>query len=366
MRGRRSSGQWHGVIGLLAAIVVVIIAATIAPDGTHSAQPATLRVAIVQGGGPQGTRAINSDPREVVDRHLAATRTIQPGAAELVVWPENVIDVPALAGSPELSEVTAEAARIGAPFAVGVTEDAPRRSLHQRPGRDHPGWAGVVSLREGASRSVRRVHAAAWPAARLGAPTNLVPRDAVAGTGPAYLDIPVAGGKVRAATVISWEVFFGSRTRDGIDHGGTFILNPTNGSSYTGTILQSQQVASSRLRAIENGRWVVQVSPTGFSAFVSPDGEVFDRTAVSEQKVIFRTIDPLLGSHVVLASRRPPVGAPRRRRAARLVDRAGQGLAGEAASHTSSSSVTGPSLINDTCISVRKRPVATVAPTARN
>jgi apolipoprotein N-acyltransferase len=85
-------------------------------------------------------------------------------------------------------------------------------------------------------------------------------------------------------------VFFGSRARNGIDHGGTFIFNPTNGSSYTGTILQSQQVASSRLRAIENGRWVVQVSPTGFSAFVTPSGDVLDRTAVSEQKVIIRPI----------------------------------------------------------------------------
>jgi apolipoprotein N-acyltransferase len=96
---------------------------------------------------------------------------------------------------------------------------------------------------------------------------------------------------VRAAVVISWEVFFGNRAIDGVDHGGTFILNPTNGSSYTGTILQSQQIASSRLRAIENGRWVVQVSPTGFSAFVSPSGEVLDRTAVSEQRVTIRTIE---------------------------------------------------------------------------
>jgi apolipoprotein N-acyltransferase len=124
----------------------------------------------------------------------------------------------------------------------------------------------------------------------LGAPTDLVPRDAVAGTNPGYLDIPTPEGKVRAATVISWEVFFGNRAADGVEHGGTFILNPTNGSSYTGTILQSQQVASSRLRAIENGRWVVQVSPTGFTAFVSPDGDVLDRSAVSEQKVVIRTI----------------------------------------------------------------------------
>jgi apolipoprotein N-acyltransferase len=34
----------------------------------------------------------------------------------------------------------------------------------------------------------------------------------------------------------------------------------------------------------------VQVSPTGFSAFVDPDGTVHDRTAVSEQAVIVRDI----------------------------------------------------------------------------
>jgi apolipoprotein N-acyltransferase len=289
-RGRRNRGEWHGAIGFAVAIVTVLIGGLVAPNGIEAAQPPTLRVAIVQGGGPQGTRAINSDPREVVERHLAATRTIQPGSVDLVVWPENVIDVVSLAGSRELGEVTAEAARIGAPFAVGITEDAPD---------DHFINAQVVITEDGQVVSryekVHRVPFGEYMPLRgllhaLGAPTDQVPRDAVAGTRPAYLDIPVGSGVVRAATVISWEVFFGSRAADGIDHGATFLLNPTNGSSYTGTILQSQQVASSRLRAIENGRWVVQVSPTGFSAFVSPDGDVFDRTAVSEQKVRIRTI----------------------------------------------------------------------------
>jgi len=72
--------------------------------------------------------------------------------------------------------------------------------------------------------------------------------------------------------------------------GGRLIINPTNGSSYTGTVLQGQQVASSRLRAVENGRWVVQASPTGFSAFITPGGAVRQRTGVSEQKVIIDTI----------------------------------------------------------------------------
>ena len=88
----------------------------------------------------------------------------------------------------------------------------------------------------------------------------------------------------------SWEVFFSGRANEGIDAGGSMLVNPTNGSSYTGTVLQSQQIASSRLRAVETGRWLVQVSPTGFSAFVSPSGQVFDRTGVSEQRVITREV----------------------------------------------------------------------------
>ena len=48
------------------------------------------------------------------------------------------------------------------------------------------------------------------------------------------------------------------------------------------------------LRAAETGRWVVQVSPTGFSAFVSPDGDVLARTGVSEQAVIVHDV-PLRG-----------------------------------------------------------------------
>jgi apolipoprotein N-acyltransferase len=81
------------------------------------------------------------------------------------------------------------------------------------------------------------------------------------------------------------------RVDEGVEAGGSVLVNPTNGSSYTGTILQTQQIASSRLRAIENGRWLVQVSPTGFSAFISPTVEVFDRTGVSEQRVLERTIN---------------------------------------------------------------------------
>ncbi len=95
--------------------------------------------------------------------------------------------------------------------------------------------------------------------------------------------------------VISWEVFFPDRARDAISHGGEVLLNPTNGSSYWLDILQSQQVASSRLRAIETGRWTLQAAPTGFSAIVTPRGHLTQRTSISEQAVLTQTIETRQG-----------------------------------------------------------------------
>jgi apolipoprotein N-acyltransferase len=297
-RGRvdRSQAAPHGVIALCAVAVLVLLA-LVAPHGHDTGE--TVTIATVQGGGPQGTRAIDTPAQVVIDRSLAATQTIpddagRTGEVDLVLWPENVIDVDGIPfeGSPAHAAVAAEAERIGAPFSVGVTEDAGEgRFTNAQVIIDVDGQ--IVSRYD----KVRRVPFGEYMPLRglldaLGAPVDLVPNDAVAGTDPALLTAPIAGvGDVPMAVVISWEVFFGGRAREGVKAGGELIINPTNGSSYTGTILQTQQVASSRLRAIEEGRWVAQAAPTGFSAFVSPSGDVHDRTSISEQAVITRAVE---------------------------------------------------------------------------
>lgn len=293
-------GSWRPAAVGLAVVVLAAGLGHIAPHGTDIGR--SLRIAVVQGGGPQGTHAISSDNRAVVLRHLAATRTIT-GGVDVVVWPENVIDVASFADSQERIEVAAEAARLGVPLVIGITEDATA---------GHFVNAQVVVLPDGSMASryekVRRVPFGEYMPLRsllkaLGAPTDRVPRDAVAGHDPAVVDLPATDARpaVVLGVVISWEVFFGGRARDAIGHGGQVLLNPTNGSSYTGTVLQTQQVASSRLRALETGRWVAQAAPTGFSVFVAPDGDVHDRTAISEAKVIIRAV-PLRRGHTWYAS----------------------------------------------------------------
>jgi apolipoprotein N-acyltransferase len=289
---RRARGASIGVrpaVGGLVAVVAVVAISAVAPRGHGTGE--FLDIAAVQGGGEQGTRADDVPSAVVTERHVDATRTIEADDdLDLVLWPENVVDVATFEGSDELEAITDQAARLGVPIAVGVTEDAPGRD-------DRFTNAEVIVTPEGDITSrydkVRRVPFGEYVPLRglldaLGAPVDEVPHDAVAGTAPAVLDLPDG---TRLGVVISWEVFFGGRARDGVREGAGVVLNPTNGTSYSGTIVQTQQIASSRLRALETGRWVVQAAPTGFSAFVSPNGDVLDRTAVSERAVIRRTIE---------------------------------------------------------------------------
>jgi apolipoprotein N-acyltransferase len=301
-RARSAKGQPHGLLGLVAVIVVIVIA-VFAPKG-HELDREPLTIAAVQGGGEQGTSALDVPSAVVTGALLEATATIEPDdELDLVVWPENGIDVDGepFVGSADHAAVAAEAARLGVPFSVGVTEDS------EFANQPTPGAfvnAQVVVTPEGDVTSryekVRIVPFGEYVPFRglleaLGAPLEQVPSDAVAGVDPPVNVLPNGD---RLGVMISWEVFFGGRGRAATTGDGTgdtaILLNPTNGASYTGTVLQTQQVASSKLRAVENGRWVVQVSPTGFSAFVDSDGNVYQRTGVSEQRVITMDV-PLRG-----------------------------------------------------------------------
>ena len=200
-------------------------------------------------------------------RRSSPTRRI-----DVVVWPENVVDTDDFAASEQLAGDRAPrppASACRSPSASPRTcrasparSPTPRSSSRPDGDRDEP-------LRQGAPRAVRRVRPAARHprvARRAGRPgpderRRRHRRRPCIDAARRHADWPwssrgrcsSAGGPGRASR-----------------HGGEVIINPTNGASYTGTILQTQQVASSRLRAIETGRWVVQAAPTGFSEFVTP------------------------------------------------------------------------------------------------
>ena len=269
----------------LAALALLVVA-VVAPSGRETGK--RLNIAFVQGGGDQGTRAITSDSRKVFERHLRASALVPPGM-DLVLWPEDVVDTDFdVQHSREGRELQALARRLGATLSVGTVEgvdDTRFRNSSQVINADGTWGDRFVK--------VQRVPFGEWVPFRSlierFAPNTLARRDAITSRQSGLLRTEAGP----MATMISWEVFFGHRARSGVAAGGQLLYNPTNGSTYTGTFVQTQQVASSRLRAIETGRWEVQIAPTGFSAFVSPGGKVHQRTGTSEQAVRVRRGVPL-------------------------------------------------------------------------
>ncbi|MBX3286024.1 MAG: apolipoprotein N-acyltransferase [Actinobacteria bacterium] len=263
------------------AVVALVVVAAVAPHGEDTGR--TVDIAFVQGGGEQGTRAINTDRRKVFERHLDASAEV-PDGMDLVLWPENVVDTDFdVQDAKEGVELQRLARRLAAPLLVGTVEGVDDEHFrNSQQALDAEGNWGDRYVK------VQRVPFGEWVPFRHWiekvAPDTLARRDATVSHQSGLMHTAAAP----LAVVISWEVFFGHRARSGVRAGGELVYNPTNGSTYTGTLVQTQQIASSRLRAIETGRWLVQVAPTGFSAFVEPDGTVHQRTGTRERAVRVR------------------------------------------------------------------------------
>jgi apolipoprotein N-acyltransferase len=281
--------SWRAAGIAAAATVAALLVAAVAPSGSGTARE--IRVALVQGGGEQGTHAIDTDSGEVTEVHLAATELVDE-PVDLILWPENVVHTEGPVLDDPVGDRLADVARDDdATFIFGATEGYDEvRGFRNAAIAFGPDGEVVARFEK-----ERRVPFGEFVPLRSliepFAPDTLPGRDAIPGTGDAVLDTPAGTFGV----VISWEVFFPDRARDAIGNGGGVLLNPTNGSSFTGTQVQGQQVASSRLRALETGRWTLQVAPTGFSAVVSPDGDVLQRTGVSEQRVLYATVEHRTG-----------------------------------------------------------------------
>jgi apolipoprotein N-acyltransferase len=210
-------------------VLTAVTAGTLVPLAAGAAVTTTpagvLDAAVVQGGGPRGTRAVFTDPADVTARHLAVLDTIT-GSPDLVLLPEGVVVVDApLATTPDSGRLSERARRLGSTLVVGVVEG-------EEDGFRNAAVAyGPDGQLAGRYEKEHRVPFGEYIPARnllskLTDATALVPKDAITGRGTARLQLP---GTV-AGVVISYEVFFPDRVREAVRGGGRLVLIPTNAS----------------------------------------------------------------------------------------------------------------------------------------
>jgi apolipoprotein N-acyltransferase len=256
----------HRALGVVALVVTTAFAAL---GWILDAPPtvAPLRVAYVQGGGPRGLRAVENTETDVFGNQVDATARVRT-PVDLVVWPEDVIDLTGpIAEDAIRFDVGALATKLEATLIAGVVEDSGETKFRN---------AAVAWDRSGKIvdryDKVHRVPFGEYVPARglvsRIADISAVPRDSLAGRGDGVL-LTRAG---ELGVLISYEVFFADRARTAVNAGAEILLVPTNASSFRGRQVPAQEVAAARLRAVESGRDLVQAAPTGHSAFVDANG----------------------------------------------------------------------------------------------
>jgi apolipoprotein N-acyltransferase len=116
---------------------------------------------------------------------------------------------------------------------------------------------------------------------------DLVNSDFAAGRKVGVFQVPArGGGTIAAGPIICFEVAYDGLVRDTVDHGADVLLVQTNNATFGFSDESVQQLAISRIRAIEHGRSIVHVSTVGVSAMITPDGTAHQRSTLFTPAVL--------------------------------------------------------------------------------
>ncbi len=298
-----------GVLAVLSVPALVTLPTSGSADQSGGAAATTARVMAVQGNVPTAGLDFNAQRRAVLDNHVAVTdagaAAVRAGTRpqpDLVLWPENSSDIDPFLNADAAARIQQAADAVKAPILLGAVLEQPRPGLSnasllwlprphggvtQRYVKRHPvPFAEYIPL-----RSFFRL---------LSSKVDLVRNDFVAGHSVGVFRVPTrAGGTVAAGAVICFEVAYDDLVRDTVRSGANLIVVQTNNATFGYTDESVQQLAISRLRAIEHGRSVVHVSTVGVSALITPDGAAHQPTALFTSAVLSRTLP--LRSQLTLA-----------------------------------------------------------------
>jgi apolipoprotein N-acyltransferase len=283
----RRRGALRPVV-LLACVAGVLLVGLAVPRPT-AAQDGTRQVAGIQGNVPRAGLEFNAERRAVLDNHAAATQhlaeQVREGASpqpDLVVWPENASDIDPLRNLDAHAVIDTAVADVAAPTLVGtlLVDDEghvrnttlvwdPTKGPGEQYVKRHPvPFAEYVPYRDFFRKITPLV--------------DLVRADMVPGERVGVLD--VAG--TRVGDLICFEVVEDGLVADTVSSGAQLIVVQTNNATFGYTDESVQQLAMSRLRAVEHGRAVVHVSTVGVSAMVAPDGTVLDSSTLFTPAVL--------------------------------------------------------------------------------
>jgi apolipoprotein N-acyltransferase len=292
---RAAAAGRGGPLKRLAAGAAVIALAVIGPAiPLPQANGRAVTAAVVQGNVPRLGLGFLGQRATVLHNHVRAVhqlaaevRTGRLPRPDLVVLPENSSDIDPYTDPAAYALINSAVRDVGVPTLVGAltfTHDG--KHLQNRgivwsprtgPGayyvKRHPVPFGeYVPMRSVLGKYVKQL--------------QLVPYDQVPGHRPGVLRL----GNTAIGDVICFEVAYDSIVADAVTHGGQVIVVQTNNADYGRTDQPEQQLAISRLRAVEHARPVLVAATSGISAIITADGRVLTQSRQFTKAIMVRQI----------------------------------------------------------------------------
>ena len=265
---RRGTMVALGRIGLLGAAAGLVVLPVLLPSGTAAGRPLSL-AAIQVDVRPFMRLGSTAEDRGVTTALARLHTELASHPPDIVVWGESAID-PGSTQREFFRRVVATSIRlVGSPTLAGSIQPSGAGLQNQVLAFDGSGdvvgrYAKVHLVPYGEYIPFR--DELGWISALRQIPYDLSP-----GTAVHPLRIP---GLPPFGTPVCFENSFPSIDRTMVSEGAAFLVVLTNDASYGTTAASAQQLEMSRMRAIEDGRWVVHSAVSGITAVIDPRGGV--------------------------------------------------------------------------------------------
>ncbi|WP_238981151.1 apolipoprotein N-acyltransferase [Williamsia herbipolensis] len=293
--------QWHA-LALPAAIGISVAVVSVVPLSSGGGDR-QISVALIQGNVPRLGLDFNAQRRAVLDNHVRKTLELanmialgKSARPDFVLWPENSSDIDPYRNDDAFDQISTAARVIGVPIVVGAvirSADGTTRNSSivwdpkTGPGQTHD-KRKLVPFGEYLPMRDLMIRLSSY-AEQVG--------NFVAGSGNGVVEI----GDVPIAVTTCYEVAFDGLVTQSVRAGAQLITVPTNNATFGRTEMTYQQLAMSRVRAVEHNRAVLIAATSGVSAVVDRDGTVVQRSGLFTADVLMARV--ALSSDLTVATR---------------------------------------------------------------
>ncbi|MFF4096099.1 apolipoprotein N-acyltransferase [Streptomyces sp. NPDC001834] len=273
----------RSTVAATAACVLAPVAAAFAalPLVDDSAEDGTATVAAIQGNVPRLGLDFNAQRRAVLDNHARRTeqlaRDVKAGKApkpDFVLWPENSSDLDPYRNADARIVIDDAVKAIGVPTVIGAVVAPDTGNLRNTLIRWEPGKGPVETYDKRHIQPFGEYIPMRSVARFFSSDVDRVQRDFGPGKKVGVFDL----SGTRTGLVTCYEAAFDDAVRDTVDHGAQLIAVPSNNATFGRSEMTYQQLAMSRVRAVEHSRSVVVPVTSGVSAIIRPDGTVVQQT----------------------------------------------------------------------------------------